>query len=252
MTSPPSVITASYLDSRRYRHYLAIWSILSVFLGLQKVQQLWMNMKQWVWSAFIARWRKTITGADRPPEPVVWEPVKQDFFAPSVHSFLEDFANGVHPPRPLVALGRSFVVRPNIVHVSHPLITHDDADLLLTHNCEVGIEPSAAPFAALLAERYPVLECCRAPWRSRFLACPPRASLPSRDELAALSPEDLESGGFSGDAPVKHGEFDPYEFEQFLSRADTGARPDLNSVGAMIHSEKMAILRQVVARVDHS
>jgi len=254
---PINVITATFLDPKRYSKFINIWTYLGVLYALQYVQYLTVNNKSEEWERKLKNWIRLIElwkGGEL--KKYDWFSFKYDYLPQSIYSSLATFSKAhlenkeeeIQLP-PNVVMGASFVNSlQNIVFDEHGYNSTSESDGLsnvlqietVNYNDNTP-EKMAEQVTEMIMEKYDKLKQFNEadyqlyfarhlpPWKSRFiLQSPPDETLPTRDELEAALDKETLSLETKGEQPH---EFDKYLFDDFLTQMDPLINHPLDHLG---------------------
>jgi hypothetical protein len=238
--TPINVITATYLDPRRYHKYIHIWLYLLMLFGAQVIQYTWIASLGRQWREKLSRWLQSIKNLNSPfSQQYKWFTFKEDYLPHSSQLFLSSFADGIRSGSvdfnvpPLVTMGASYVEPnvPNVVFLYDKKIQYDtnksqiqelpEIDSDVQHNTIAEIANRVVKilndenYKDLMNSNYQEWEARNIPvWKSRFIPAPEK--LPSDEQLQnEISENDLNIE--YDDPPPLKDEFQAYLFEEFLN-----------------------------------
>lgn len=229
--APINVVTATYLDPRRYNKFVKVWSFLATLGLFQLVQYQWVKSRSKAWKMRLKQWKDQMSGIPEtnPDYIYQWLPYREDYLPQSVDCLLQNFAQGKQSI-PLTIMGASYIKHVNVVF--------DDADTTINpmqiarNDGEVEYPPDKVAsemvaalnknFQEMKSTNYRIIEASLKPsWRSRFIRAPDR--LPTEEEMRHVLGEDYDSKNpvreFE-DEGEESDEFQGYELEQFVNEIE--------------------------------
>ncbi|KAL0479819.1 hypothetical protein AKO1_007438 [Acrasis kona] len=230
-----NIVTASYLDPRRYNKFVLVWSYLAALGVFQLMQYKWIYNRSIEWDKRLQKWRKQIEGIDpdNPEEIYDWYTFQEDYLPQSVDKALQTFAETQQNIIPLSIMGSSYVDRVNVVfpddNSSNKIPTEPYKIARNDGVVQYSVEEISEHMVEMLnnSQRdlvnldYQSLDAKLKPsWKSRFLMAPD--SLPTIQEMQEfeefnpLEPTQLKYD----DQGEKEDEFESYFLEEFLDEID--------------------------------
>jgi hypothetical protein len=225
---PINVVTSTYLDPRRYKKFLTVWSYLGALGLVQIAQSEYVKYRNVAWKRRLEQWKNQMNGiAPDIKSSYEWVPFKEDFLPQTVDMTLQNFANDSNSI-PLQSMGASFVDHLNIVFDKKTRVRIDpltvgrndgDVEFSSTDIAEELAKSLQQNYESLSAINYKTMEASQLPpWKSRFILAP--ENIPSGEELRSILGEDYNLQNplqEFDDEGEKEDEFKQYELEEFLS-----------------------------------
>jgi hypothetical protein len=225
---PINVVTSTYLDPRRYKKFLTVWSYLGALGLVQIAQSEYVKYRNVAWKRRLEQWKNQMNGiAPDLKSSYEWIPFKEDFLPQTVDMTLQNFVNDSNSI-PLQSMGASFVDHLNIVfdkktraHIDPLTVGRNDGDVEYssTDIAEEVAKSLQQNYESLSTINYKTMDASQLPpWKSRFILAP--ENIPSDEELRSILGEDYNLQNplqEFDDEGEKEDEFKQYELEEFLS-----------------------------------
>jgi hypothetical protein len=229
---PVNVVTATYLDPRRYNKFVTVWSYLVAIGLLQIGQYQWVRSRSEIWEKRLKHWSDQMAGI--PPDPndaYEWTAFREDFLPQSVDSTLQKFSRDRSLVQPISIMGASYTDHVNVIFEEGEDIQFDplrvgrnDGETKLSPQqiAEEMVRSLKEHYEELRSIDYKMLDVKHLPpWKSRFIKAP--EMLPTEDEMREVLGEDYEAENpirEFDDEGEKTGEFQGNEFEEFLDEME--------------------------------